>query len=246
MSKVINLQASVFGDFRRFEMNHSSVIELYKVLMEKGFMPEPMKEVDLQSQELRNRPYLVEQKENYSILIGTERINITSHEAVSRNMPTKDAFITKSGNIFELIFSTLQIKANRLSFLYETHREPVGEINTISEGEKYLVLDWIHNKEKIFEWAANIVSEETIVLEGLNEKTNINISVSKRDLIRTENGVPVTNNNKPEIKQVLSLAQDINTKLELQDNRFESCHIKKFLEAVENISNDIEEMVLSR
>ena len=238
MSSVFHLQVSLFGDYKNLDLEKKNVFELYQEVMSQGLMPSAMKEFDVIKQELKNRPFFFFQDNSYSISIGSGRIDISSDSSAGGKMPSVDLFFEKANLFAKILYEKLEIPTNRVSFICETVVKRVDTASdALMEGQKYLNLDHAVNKDTVFEWSANTVTNAVWPLCDLSENININVTIALRNMIRVENG-------KQFFIPSIVLTQDINTKGENATFRFGKEHVEAFLEKARATRTEIEEKVV--
>ncbi len=238
MSTTFHLQVSLFGDYKNLDLEKKNVFELYQAFMGQGLMPAAMKEFDMIKQELKNRPFFVSQDNSYSISIGSGRIDISSEAPAGAKMPSLEHFFEKASFFISILYDKLEIPANRVSFICETAVKTIDtNADALAEGTKYLNLDHAFNKDTVFEWAANTVTNDSWELCDLSESININVTVALRNMIKVEDS-------KQYFVPSIILTQDINTKVENAAFRFKKEHVQAFLEKAKSLKAEIETKVV--
>ena len=238
MSNIIRLQSSLFGNFSFLTPENKEMMNVYQKYIEIGLMPAVLKEFDLTKQELKNRPLFITQDNSFSVSIGSGRIDITSQD--SENMPTEDEFVAKAQKYYEILFQSIGLLANRLSFIREKKIKEIDEeFDTVKEAEKYINFNKVYNKNDTFEWSIKTVSLEQWKLNELDENVNINVTISKQEMMR------ISEDKTPEITSMFTLSQDLNTKAINNQMRFDINHIQLFLHKSIEKSSDIENKVLT-
>lgn len=234
MSTSFHLQVSLFGDYKSLDLEKKNVFDLYQAFMGQGLMPAAMKEFDVIKQELKNRPLFISQDSSYSISIGSGRIDISSESPAGAKMPSVEQFFERASLFTSILYDKLEIPTNRVSFICEAVVKTIDtSADALAEGQKYLNLDHAFNKDTVFEWSANTVTNDSWELCNLSESMNINVTVALRNMIRVEDG-------KQYFVPSIILTQDINTKGENATFRFKKEHVQAFLEKAEAAKAKIE------
>ena len=70
MEKNVRFQASVFGIFSDIDLSQESMSKLYQIYLKENMMPAIMKEFDVISQTVKNRPNFVANDNSISISIA--------------------------------------------------------------------------------------------------------------------------------------------------------------------------------
>lgn len=232
MERYIRLQASVFGDFKDIDLSQESMSKLYQIYLKENMMPSVMKEFDVLSQSVKNRPSFVANDNSVSIAIASNRIDIVSDFSAGDKMLPKEDFVIISKKYFKEFFEIFTVGASRMSYISE------GIVRIIENPDKekvecqYLDINHLYNSDKIFEWSSNSVSLDEWNINDKQEKVNLNITTAQRRLSAMKNGQPV-------IVCALVLTQDLNTLAENTIPRLSVDDISSFLSKANEKSNEI-------
>lgn len=232
MEKYTRLQSSVFGDFGSVDLSKDSMSKLYQIYLKESMMPSVMKEFDVLSQNVKNRPSFIANDNSINISIGSNRIDIISDAANGDNMLSKDLFLDKALNYLQEFFEYFPVNASRMSYIEEGIIRIIDNPLDISLKTQYLNTDRIYNSDKVFEWSANSVSLDEWDINGTIEKVNINVTIALRRFNAIQNGQPIMLNG-------LVLTKDLNTLADNTSLRLKMDDIKAFLNRALFKSNEI-------
>lgn len=236
MDKYLRLQVSIFGEFKEFDLSQESMSKLYQVFLSDGMMPSIMKEFDVLSQNVINRPVFIAQNNSISFSIGTKRLDITSDLSAGENILQKEEFIKLAKNYINNFYQLFPIGASRVSFISERMLKLLEDQDTKAIGSEYMQMSNIFNNDKIFEWSTNSVSLDSWTINNKVEEVNLNVTTAMRKL-------SVTIENKTINKTGLILTQDLNTIAERTMARLNANDIVKFIETASSKSDIIQNMI---
>lgn len=239
MERYMRLQASVFGDFKDIDLSQESLSKLYQIYLKENMMPSVMKEFDVLSQSVKNRPNFVANDNSVSIAIASNRIDIVSDVSAGDKMLSKEDFIAVSKKYLREFFAIFTVGASRMSFISE------GIVSIIRNPDEervecqYLNTDHLYNSSRIFEWSSNSVSLDEWNINDKQEKVNLNVTTAQRRLSAMQNGQPV-------IVNALVLTQDLNTLAENTLSRLKMDDISAFLDKANEKNDEICNVVEGR
>lgn len=222
MDKYLRLQASVFGNFKNIDLSQESMSKLYQIYLKENLMPAVMKEFDIASQNVVNRPNFVANNNSIAISIGSNRLDISSDISAGDNMLSKELFIETATKYLKEFFAIFNVNASRMSFITEGVLKIIDNSSEAITAKNFLNTDHVYNSSNIFEWSANSVSLDEWNINEKTEKVNLNVTTSLRRMNAVKNGQPALLNG-------LVLEQDLNTLAENNSLRLTFSDIEVFL-----------------
>ena len=232
MEKNVRFQASVFGIFSDIDLSQESMSKLYQIYLKENMMPAIMKEFDVISQTVKNRPNFVANDNSISISIASNRIDIVSDISAADKMYEKDRFITVAQRYLHEFLEIFTVGISRISYIEE------GIIKTLNDAmdgtirNQFLNSKHIYNCDKVFEWASNSVSLDKWNINGKTESVNMNVTTALRKMNAVSGGQPIVLN-------ALVLTQDLNTVAENTSARFDYNDVVSFLHEARKKSEEI-------
>ena len=236
MNQFLRLQVSIFGEFKDIDLSIESMGKLYQVFLSEGMMPTVMKEFDVLSQNVINRPNFIAQNNSISVAIGTKRLDITTDLSAGENLLQKEEFIKQAQKHIKNFYQLFPSGASRVSFISERIIKMIKEDEVNSLGQQYMQISNIYNNDKIFEWSANSVTLDSWTINNKEEKVNLNIATA----VRTMSG---TIGNKTINQKGLILTQDLNTIAENTMPRLNAEDIVAFMDIASEKSETIQSMI---
>ena len=119
MEKYLRFQASVFGDFKDIDLSQESMSKLQQIYLKENMMPTIMKEFDIISQNVKNRPNFVANDNSISISVASNRIDIISDMTATDKMYEKGKFIDVAIKYLKAFFEIFQVGISRMSYIEE-------------------------------------------------------------------------------------------------------------------------------
>ena len=232
MEKYLRLQASVFGDFKEIDLSQESMSMLYQIYLKENMMPTIMKEFDVLSQNVKNRPNFIANDNSISISIASNRIDITSDASAGDKMLNKDRFLEVAIKYIKEFFEIFQVGISRMSYIEEGIIKIIDNPMEDKIKAKYINTEHIYNSNKIFEWSSNSVSLDEWDINGSTEKVNLNVTTALRRISAQKDGQPVLLN-------ALVLTQDLNTLAENTALRLKADDVETFLNKAVQKSEEI-------
>ena len=232
MERYLRLQASVFGDFKEIDLSPDSMSKLYQIYLKENMMPSIMKEFDVLSQNIKNRPSFVANDNSISIAIASNRIDIVSDASAGDKMLSKDNFIAEAIKYFKEFFAIFEVGASRMSFISEGIVRIIEKPEEAKVENQYLNTEYLYNSDKIFEWSSNSVSLDEWDINGKKEKINLNVTAAQRRLNAMQNNQSI-------VLTGLVLIQDLNTVAENTSLRLTVEDISLFLNMANEKNNEI-------
>lgn len=203
MEKILNYQASFFGDFSTLKATEDNISMFLNKLNKFIFMPMPMTSIDIRTNKLMvdNRMQFLSADRNYFVTILPERIDFT-YNYNPQTSPITD-FKEVQKNILSYIGSLEPIlssfKGNRIAnstvFILNTFqgRKELNEFIKRFSNKSIFYQD----ENDIIEWQLRYNSRRNIVANGKAENSNAIINLN----------IP----NNPELSNSVLMSVDINT-----------------------------------
>lgn len=232
MEKYLRFQASVFGDFKDIDLSQESMSKLYQIYLKENMMPTIMKEFDIISQNVKNRPNFVANDNSISISVASNRIDIISDMTATDKMYEKCKFIDVAIKYLKAFFEIFQVGISRMSYIEEGIMKVLDNPVDSDIRNKFINTEHIYNSDKVFEWSSNSVSLEDWNINGHFERVNLNVTTALRKMSAVKDGQPITLN-------VLVLTQDLNTLAENTSPRLNYIDVESFLKEAIKKSEDI-------
>lgn len=232
MEQYLRLQASVFGDFKEIDLSQESMAKLYQIYLKENMMPSIMKEFDVMSQNMKNRPNFIATDNSISVMIGSNRIDVMSDTSAGDKMVKKNEFIALAIKYLREFFEIFNVSVSRMSLILEGISQILEDSCEKQIEKQYIKLDRVFNSGGIFEWSANSVSLDEWDINEKKEKVNLNVTVAQRRLNGIRDGQPITTN-------ALVITQDLNTQAENTALRLNASDIAEFL----NLANEKSEII---
>jgi len=232
MEKYLRFQASVFGDFKDIDLSQESMSKLYQIYLKENMMPTIMKEFDIISQNVKNRPNFVANDNSISISVASNRIDIISDMTATDKMYEKGKFIDVAIKYLKAFFEIFQVGISRMSYIEEGIMKVLDNPVDSDIRNKFINTEHIYNSDKVFEWSSNSVSLEDWNINGHFERVNLNVTTALRKMSAVKDGQPITLN-------VLVLTQDLNTLAENTSPRLNYIDVESFLKEAIKKSEDI-------
>ena len=233
MDKYLRLQASIFGNFQNIDLSQESMSKLYQIYLKENLMPAVMKEFDVVSQNVINRPNFVANNNSIGISIGSNRLDISSDISAGDNMLSKEIFIETAIKYLEEFFAIFNVNVSRMSFITEGVLKIIEKTSEATVAKDFINTEHVYNSSKIFEWSANSVSLDEWKINEKTEKVNLNVTTSLRKMNVIKNGQPTELNG-------LVLVQDLNTLAENSSLRLTFNDVEVFLK----LANEKNEAIL--
>lgn len=232
MERHLRFQVSVFGNFKDIDFSQDGMSKLYQIYLKENLMPSVMREFNVLSQDVKNRPNFVANDNSISIAIASDRIDVVSDLSAGEKMLSKDDFIFAAKKYLQIFFDVFVINASRMSFISEGIVKIIENPNEEKVERKYLNIQHMYNGDKVFEWSSNSVSMEEWDINGEQEKVNLNITIAQRRMNAVKNDKPILIN-------TLVLTQDINTVAENTASRLNILELSAFLDKASSKSDEI-------
>lgn len=246
MKGYIGAQSIVFGDFSNYNIDSQNIYELMGKMKEFEVIPNVIDEIQFEIKE--NKPMqravkrldLVSIKEAITVIISQHNISVQAIPKVDLSLKTSeidiDAFIFNTKNIFEILFSIMNIKANRVS-LVTTY---LNEDNLMEQYEKYVNPNGFFKDKDVFEWNNRSVIRD-VVEDINNDEINIVYNISRlKGVLGTSLPIPNEYSFDGVIKEI-----DINTVPENMELRIDSNYMKSFYDIAISKKKEVEGMVIN-
>lgn len=203
MEKILNYQASFFGDFSNLKATEENISIFLNKLNKFIFMPMPMTSIDIRTNKLMvdNRMQFLSSDRNYFITILPERIDFTYNYNPQTISLTDFKEIQKDIlNLIELLEPNLSgTKGNRIANSTIFVLSNFQDRTTLNEFIKKFSNKSIFYQDEndIIEWQLRYNSRRNIVANGKAENSNAIINLN----------IP----NNPELNNSVLMSVDINT-----------------------------------
>lgn len=221
-------QTSFFCDLADVTPKPELIIELTKKLKKFELIPSSAPElvIDEKGITTNSRLELTSQKKDFVIRFEKNRFLIEQSN-LNNNIITIDEFKLKAKSIFEILYSILERKGKRLSFVTSTLLNEKNDKKLNENFKQILVPQSIYKVKIPYEWNTRQVTTDNYKIKNESEKINIIIELSRVHGLLNEKGV-----NKKIDR--LQFSTDINTHQSNMSPRFDSNDFGVFLQQSTN------------
>ena len=234
MANFMDIQFSIFGDFREIKATHENIMELMIGLGSFKLLPTTVVNqninIDTNEIESENRISFISMDQVFKIVIDSERVDFT-YDLKQIEKSDDSTFINEKftyfNEVYLKLFEILEIKGNRLA-INVTLLGDKSIDNSVTEyfNQNIRPFNFYSNK-KISDWNYSTTGKSSININNNEEELNIITSLST-----------ITNINSSEKRLLCHF--DINTIKESTSNRFINKDINDFLD---NLKPILEELI---
>ena len=233
MANFMDIQFSVFGNFKEIEATHENIMRLMMELKDFKLLPSTFVNqninIDTKEVESENRISFVSMDQSFKLVINSERVDFTyNSNKIEKSNDT--VFINEKFTYFYevylALFKTLEIKGNRLAVNINLLGDRIIN-NSVAEYFNNNIKAFKFYKDKnISDWNYSTTAKSFITINNLNEELNIITNLN-------------TISNIDNLEKRLLCHFDINTVKENTNERFINENINDFLENLKIILKEL-------